>query len=187
MKRAAAPATVSATTSVTRKAPTAPAVVSAPPAKPKTVIAAPAPQNAPERIEPAAINTPANPSVKPAPQVQFQPLKRAADGTYTPTPVKPAAAAQPTSGRVVLTGPTGSDVAKSVNGRVVLTGDLSGSATGGGVGETPAAPIPRNAPANAQGERMPYKNLSSREYPDYSVTQAAEDGGIESIAGEAGS
>ena len=86
----------------------------------------------------------------------------------------------------MLTGPKGADVAKSVDGRVVLTGDLAGS-TGGGVGETPAAPLPRNVPVSAQGERVPYKDLSSREYPDYSVTRAAEQGEVESVGGEAGS
>ena len=178
----AAPATMTASKPATRKAPTAPAVITSTPAKPSNLAAPPASLQAPEPAKPIKVVAPANPSVKPTPQVQFQPLKRSADGTYTPTPVKPAAATKPEKGRVVLTGPTGADVAKSVNGRVVLTGDMTG-ATGGGVGETPAAPIPRNA----QGERAPYKDLSSREYPDYSVTRAAEEGGIEGIVGEAGS
>lgn len=183
----AAPATVVMSRPVTRKAAPAPAIVTVPTETSKPVAPTPVVAAKPKSAAPITVNAPANPSVKPAPQVQFQPLKRSADGTYTPTPVaKPAAATKPNTGRVVLTGPTGNDIAKSVNGRVVLTGDMAG-ATGGGVGETPAAPIPRNTPVNANGERTPYKDLSSREYPDYSVTQAAEEGGIESIAGEAGS
>jgi len=57
---------------------------------------------------------------------------------------------------------------------------MTGTSTGG-VGATPAAPIPRNAPVNASGERVPYKDLSSREFPDYSVTRAAEQGAVESV------
>ena len=181
-----APATVSASKPVLRKAPAAPAVITSTPVPPKPVKAEPIAAKPPVTAKPVTVAAPANPSVKPAPQVQFQPLKRSADGTYTPTPVKPAVATQPQKGRVVLTGPTGKDVAKSVDGRVVLTGDMA-NPSDGGVGETPAAPIPRNVPVNAQGERVPYKDLSSREYPDYSVTRAAEDGAVESIAGEAGS
>ena len=178
LRRAAppAPATISADKPTLRKAPAAPAVISSSIAKTQ-----------PPSSTPIAVNTPANPSVKPAtPQVQFQPLKRSADGTYRPTAAKPAPRPQTKTSRVVLTGPTGADVAKSETGRVVLTGDLGGT-TGGGVGETPAAPIPRNVPVSSQGERTPYKDLSSRDYPDYSVTRAAEDGGIEQISGEAGS
>ena len=178
LRRAAppAPATISADKPALRKAPAAPAVISSSIAKTQ-----------PPSSTPIAVNTPANPSVKPAtPQVQFQPLKRSADGTYRPTAAKPAPRPQTKTSRVVLTGPTGADVAKSETGRVVLTGDLGGT-TGGGVGKTPAAPIPRNVPVSSQGERTPYKDLSSRDYPDYSVTRAAEDGGIEQISGEAGS
>jgi len=59
---------------------------------------------------------------------------------------------------------------------------MTGKSTGG-VGETPSAPIPRNVPVTEQGERVPYKDISSREYPDYSVTRAAE-GGVEPIGNE---
>lgn len=85
--------------------------------------------------------------------------------------------------RVVLTGPTGKDVGKAVHGRVVLKGDMAGESTGG-VGATPAAPIPRNVPVNAQGERVPYKDISSRDYPDYSVTRAAEQGAVDPVGTE---
>lgn len=182
----AAPASIAAPQQARVVAPAAQATISTSVSKPVTSASIPASTKPQSRTMPIAVNSPAKPVLKSAtPQVQFQPLKRSSDGTYKPTTTT-AAATPAKKSRVVLTGPKGSEVSKSVNGRVVLTGEMAGDA-GGGVGETPAAPIPRNAPVNAQGERVPYKDLSSREYPDYSVTQAAEDGQVEGIAGEAGS
>ena len=133
------------------------------------------------------MSTRTNPAPSPAPSVQFSPLKPSSDGTYKPTkPVSTLGKPATASSRVVLTGPTGKDVGKAVHGRVVLKGDMTTTSTGG-VGEAPAAPISRNVPVNAEGERVPYQDLSSREYPDYSVTRAAEQGSVDPIVGEPGS
>ena len=198
----AAPAVITSSTPVKVAAPVAPATITS---TPKTKVAAPA---APAVItsaatstskaatptpvkvaaqpvatsKPAALTTtPSVPTAKPAPSVEFTPLKARADGTYKQT--MPAPTPANSTSRIVLTGPTGDDVDKAVHGRVVLTGEMA-STSSGGVGETPAAPIPRNVPVNTEGERVPYKDISSRDYPDYSVTRAAQDGIVERVGSE---
>ena len=138
-----APVTINSRPAV-RPAPPAPAVITS---APKPAAPTPAPVSA--KVEIKKVDQAQTVAAAPAPatsNVQFKPLKRSADGTYSPT-VKAAA---PASGRVVLTGPKGDDVAKAVHGRVVLKGDMAGANSSGGVGETPAAPIPRNVPVSAQ-------------------------------------
>ena len=74
-KTPAAPVKISAGTPALRKAPPAPAVISSAPPKPKAPAAVPVSATPENRSQPITLNTPAKPSVKPEPQVQFQPLK----------------------------------------------------------------------------------------------------------------
>ena len=189
--RTTATPTSNVTTSTSRTvkrvaAPTAPAIITT--GKSVQKAAAPSPRTVVRTVQPrtATTTTTTKAPVSSAPSVQFTPLKPSADGTYKAAQPVRRTTTQTPSSRVVLTGTKGESTSKAVNGRVVLTGDMA-AGTGGGVGETPSAPIPRNAAVNAQGERVPYKDLSSREYPNYSVTQAAEQGSVESVGNEAGS
>lgn len=156
-------------TRVYRTAPAAPATVttgrtvtrSAPPAPRRAPVKSPLYKTPPtqplpsnDRTYPISTARPSAPAAKPAPSVQFAPLQTNPDGSYRPAPAD-----------------------------VALSSDMTG-ASAGGVGETPAAPISRNAAVNAQGERMPYKDLSAREYPDYSVTRAAEQGAVDPVGTE---
>ena len=167
-------------------APTAPAIITT--GKTVQKVATPAPKTIVRTTGPqtAAARAVAKAPVTSAPSVQFSPLKPKTDGTYKASVPLRRNTTQTPSSRVVLTGTKGENTSKSADSRVVLTGEVA-AGTGGGVGEKPSPPISRNAAVNEQGERVPYKDLSSREYPDYSVTQATEQGSVESVGNEAGS
>lgn len=112
-------------------------------------------------------------------------VSRPAPTTATRTVTRPAPTTTATG---TVTRPSTTTTTRTVStapsNRTVLNGQVGGVTAAGGVGGRPAAPINRNIPPSAQTERTPWTELGDQEYPDYSVSRAAEDGAVAPIGEE---